>query len=131
MMDLAESAGQERLGEVGLVEKVERFEQRFGVGLGGVGEGPDDPGVAALLLDVAQRLPRPPEHGVPPVEGRHEELEEPDMVIAAAQMGELVDDQRRALAVVEALPEVDRDDQPRPPAQRPDQRRELAVDPPD
>ena len=111
-MNLPKTAAQERYGLVGLIEKVERVQQGFGVGLAGLGECPHDPGVATLLLDVVQRLPRPPEHRVPPVERRHDQLDDPHAVIATVQMGELVNDQSRALVVVEAFPEIGRDDQP-------------------
>ena len=60
MMDLTEAAGEQRLRPVGLVEKVEGFQKGLGVGPGGVGEGPDDPGVAALLLGVSECVPHPP-----------------------------------------------------------------------
>ena len=113
MLNFSEAASQERLGEFGLVEKIEGFEQGFGVRLGGLRKGPDDPGVAALLFDVAQRLPRPPENGVPPVERRHGELEDPHAMIAAPQVRKLMNEQRPSLPLVEALPELDRDDQPR------------------
>ena len=92
-MNFSEAAGQERLGEFGSVEKIERFEQGFGVRFGSLGKDPHNPGVAALLFDVAQPPARPPEDGVPPVERGHHKLEEPHAMIAAPQVCELVHQQ--------------------------------------
>ena len=57
MMNLAKSAGQKRFAWFGVIEKVERFQQGFGIGLGGLRVRPDDPRIAALLFNVAQAMP--------------------------------------------------------------------------
>ena len=111
MRDLAQAAGQQRVRATGLLEEIQGIEQGFGIRSDRVGERPDDPGVAALFLGVAQRDPHPPHERVPPEQGGHEQLEEPDEMIASPQVGQLVDDQRRSLPRIEPLPELLRDDQ--------------------
>ena len=55
---------------------------------------------------------RRPEHRVPPKKNRHEELEDANVVIAASQVGELMNEQGRPFFVFEAFPEFQRNDQP-------------------
>src|SRR5262249_11827851 len=131
MVDFPETAREQRFGSIGLMEKVESFQQGFGIGPGGLGEGPDDPGVAALLLGVPERATHPPDQRMPPVERGHEELEETESMVAALQVRQFMHDQSRALLLVEALPQLARDDQPGATPDGPEHGGQLSGNPPD
>ena len=92
------------------MEKIDGFQQGFGVGSCLLGEGPDHPGVAALFLGVVERGPRPPDDGQPPVKGGDAQLEEPQQMIAPLQVRQLVHQEHRLLVLIKVLPEFRGDD---------------------
>ena len=91
-----------------------------------LGHRPDDPGVAALLLRLAQGAAEPPDCRVPPVEPGDRQLEPAHPVIAALQVRQLVQQQRGPFLVAERRPQSRRHQQPRPAARTP---RALAARP--
>src|SRR5882672_5170941 len=64
----------------------------------------DHPGVAALFLGLAQLVAGPPGDGVPPINYRDEQFEKADEMVAAAIVGQFVEEESLALAVVETMP---------------------------
>src|SRR4051812_44967476 len=103
-MKLAHGAGQDRNSVASGGYEVDGFHEGGGVCPGAMRKSRDDPGVAALFLGLAQFVAGPPGDGVPPIEKGDEKLEEADEVVAAAIVGELVEEESLALAVVEAMP---------------------------
>ena len=95
-MQQGERVGASRLGGTPGVFDGRGYEERISHALpfvqgvppfAGRRQGPDDPGVAALFLGFMKLAPRPPDDGMPPIDGHHGHLEEPHPMIAAAQVG--------------------------------------------
>ncbi len=123
---MAQSAGQRRHSGRGRREKIECIHQRRGINAARLGQRRDDPGVAALLLGLAQLAAGVPHDRMPPVQPHDHELQGADPVIAAAQVGQLVYQQRIEVLVVQPIEQARRQKQTRRSADRPEHRREAA-----
>ena len=105
-----------------------RLEQAFRIVVTPVRIDPRDPRVAALLLHRMQSSTDPPDQWIPPVQHGHDEFEDADPMVAAAQMGQLMSQHHRRLALVQRTQQAQGKDDRRSPPKAPDERRHGAVD---
>ena len=102
-----------------LREKIERFEQRFGIRPGRLRKLLDHPGVATFFFGNFDLPPRPPQHRVPPVDSADEQFKRADPMVPASKVCQLVRDERLARLDVKSSQQVDWKQQPRIPADAP------------
>jgi hypothetical protein len=115
----------------GLGQEVHRLEQGAGIVGAGRGQLTDHPGVAAFLLRGAQPAAAVPHQRIPPVQSGGQPLQRPHPMIAAAQVGQFVDQQGGPALGAETPQEVARKVQACSPADRPDQGRHRPGQQPD
>ena len=116
----------------GRVEKIDGIQQRLGVGPGLVGEGPDHPGVAALLLGVAERVTAPTRRPAATSRGPSRPARRAGARWSPrcrwASSWARSNDRWRWLRVFQRSA---RNDQPGPAADRPEHGHQRRIDPPD
>ena len=88
------------------------------------------PGVAALVLGGEEPDAGQPRQRIPPEQATDQQFQPADPVIAANQVGQLVDQQGRPPLVVQPGQQRGREEQPGPTADGPEQRRHRAGDEP-
>ena len=125
---MAVSAGGRRCGRSGSGTRNEfnGRQESSRVSLGSLGHRPDDPGITALFLGLAQQTAAPPDGRMPPVKSADDQLEPAHPVIAPLQVRQLVQQERRPLVEARRRPELRRHQQPGPAADRPEHRRHPA-----
>ena len=89
-----------------------------------IGDQFEDAAVAALLFKLAQLPAGPPHDGMPPEDRLRRELEEPDEIIAAPDMEELVGEDGALSVGTQAGKQFGRQDHAREESERPDQGRQ-------
>ena len=115
MRDLPDAAGRGGQRGSGMREEIDGMQQSEGVGappganttgLAFGRQDPYDPGIATLFLGFMKLAARPPNDRMPPIDGHHGHFEEPHPMIAAAQVGQLMNQQGRALLGIEPVQQL-------------------------